>query len=53
MSNFLSQHSISIFSIHLFLDNDYGTIILRASFKLVLLNISLNMTVLKITNDVL
>jgi hypothetical protein len=43
--DFLSQHSTSIFSIRLFLDNDYGTII---SFKLVLSNISLNMNVLKI-----
>jgi hypothetical protein len=49
----LSQHSTSIFSIRFFLDNDYRTIILQASFKLVLLNISLNMNVLKITNDVL
>jgi hypothetical protein len=32
--DFLSQFFTSIFSIHLFLDNDYGTII---SFKLVLL----------------
>jgi hypothetical protein len=44
----LSQHSTSIFSIRLFLDNDYGTIILQASFKLVLPNISLNMNVLKV-----
>jgi hypothetical protein len=28
--NFLSQHSTSIFSIRLFLDNDHGTIILQA-----------------------
>jgi hypothetical protein len=40
----LSQHSTSILSIPLFLDNDYGTIF---SFKLVLPNISLNMNVLK------
>jgi hypothetical protein len=32
--DFLSQHSTSIFSIRLFLDNDYGRIILQASFKL-------------------
>jgi hypothetical protein len=43
--DFLSQRSTSIFSIRFFLDNDYGTII---SFKFVLLNISLNMNVLKI-----
>jgi hypothetical protein len=43
--DFLSQHSTFIFSIRLVLDNDYGTII---SFELVLLNISLNMNVLKI-----
>jgi hypothetical protein len=48
-----SQHSTSIFSIHLFLDNDYGTKTLQASFKLVFPNISLNMNMLKITNDVL
>jgi hypothetical protein len=49
----LSQHSTSVFSIRLFLNNDFGTMILQASFKLVLPNISLNMNVLKITNDVL
>jgi hypothetical protein len=43
--DFLSQHSTSIFSISLFFDNDYGTII---SFKLVLPNMSLNMNVLKL-----
>jgi hypothetical protein len=46
--DFWNLHSISIFFIRLFLDNDYGTIILQASFKLVLPNISLNMNVLKI-----
>jgi hypothetical protein len=58
--NFLSQHSICIFSIHLFLDNAYGTIILQASPSKYLIEhecvknyISLNMNMLKITNDVL
>jgi hypothetical protein len=50
---FLSQYYTSISSIRLFLDNDYGTIIPQAFFKLVLPNISLNMNMLKITNDVL
>jgi hypothetical protein len=56
----LDQTLHSISSIHLFLDNDYGTIIPQAFFKLVLPNIllnksyiSLDMNRLKITNDVL
>jgi hypothetical protein len=58
--NFLSQHSTCIFSIRFFLDNAYGTIILQASSSKYLIEhehvqnyISLNMNVLKITNNVL
>jgi hypothetical protein len=85
--NFLSQHSTCIFSIRLFLNNAYGTIILQASpskylikyervknykqcvmpssflqacpskylilYECVKNYISLNMNLLKITNDVL
>jgi hypothetical protein len=60
MSKLLSQHSTCIFSIRLFFDNAYGTIILQASPSKYLIEhervknyISLNMDVLKITNDVL
>jgi hypothetical protein len=57
--NFLSQHSTCIFSIRFFLDNAYGTIILQAFISKYLIEyenvkkyISLNMNILKITNDV-
>jgi hypothetical protein len=50
----LSQHSTCIFSIRLFLDNAYGTIILQASLSKYFIEhervknyISLNMNVLK------
>jgi hypothetical protein len=56
----LSQYSTCIFSIRLFLDNAYRTIILQASPSRYLIEhervknyILLNMNVLKITNDVL
>jgi hypothetical protein len=56
----LSQYSTCILSIRLFLDNAYGTIILQASPSKYLIEhervknyISLNMNMLKITNDVL
>ena len=56
----LSQYSIPIFSICLFLENDYETIILQACPSKYLNEhehlknyISLNVNVLKITNDVL
>jgi hypothetical protein len=49
MKNRLFELTLHLY-IHnpLFLDNDYGTIILQASFKLVLPNIPLNMNMLKI-----
>jgi hypothetical protein len=54
------SYSACIFSIRLFLDNTYGTIILQASLSKYLIKhervknyISLNMNVLKVTNDVL
>jgi hypothetical protein len=54
----LSQQSISIFSIRLLLDNDYRRIILQACPSKYLIEhehvknyISLNMNVLKVTND--
>jgi hypothetical protein len=60
MTNFLSQYSTCIFSIRLVLDNAYGTIIFQAFPSKNLIEhervknyISLNMNVLKITNDVL
>jgi hypothetical protein len=60
MNRLLSQYSTCILSIRLFLDNAYGTIILQASPSKYLIEhervknyISLNMNMLKITNDVL
>ena len=59
-SNTMSRDSNSIFSICLFLDNDYGTIIPQACPSKYLVEhehvknyISLNMNVLKIINKVL